>query len=119
MKEKPELDDREEITDIVFAMKENVEYIDRWKNKNGSNRATPLKKPRDITDIHLFVQREDLSRIQKYPIELLDRPEEKLTVYGSDGKTITISHRFGEVCVSNGRLVAVFGADRFIDMIMR
>lgn len=119
LKEKPELDNREEIADIVSAMKENVLYIDRWTNKNGSMRTTPLKKPRDITDIHLFVRREDLSKILKYPVELLDRPEEKLTVYGSDGKTITISRRFGEVRVSDGRFITVFDADRFIEMMTR
>lgn len=119
LKEKPELDDREEIADIVSAMKENVILFDRWSNKDGSKRAKAKKQSRAINDIHLFLRREDLVQIQKFPIEFLDRPEEKMTIYGSDGKAITISSRFGEVRVSNGRSVTIIDADRFISMLTR
>ena len=43
LQERP-IDQIEGISDVIDKMTENVEFADRFMNKNGSLRKTPLKK---------------------------------------------------------------------------
>ena len=43
--------DIEEISDVISRMREQVEFVDRWTNVNGTSHSTPLKKMRKIKDI--------------------------------------------------------------------
>ena len=42
------------ISDVIDKMTENVEFADRFMNKNGSLRKTPLKKKRAISKLEFF-----------------------------------------------------------------
>lgn len=46
-------------------MTENVEFADRFMNKNGSLRKTPLKKKRAISKLELFIPEYEYRRLKK------------------------------------------------------
>ena len=83
------LEETEGIDDVLSRMKENVEFIDKWTNLNGSLRKAPMKKQREIEKMELFLTDEDLRKIRSMPDPLaaFDRPEEHMTVYRSDGSS--------------------------------
>ena len=43
------------ISDVIDKMTENVEFADRFMNKNGSLRKTPLKKKRAISKLEFSI----------------------------------------------------------------
>ena len=43
------------IEELVKDMEEQVRFVDRWDNLDGSHRKTPLKKERDIAKIELLM----------------------------------------------------------------
>ena len=61
-------------------MTENVEFADRFMNKNGSLRKTPLKKKRAISKLEFFIPEYEYRRLKKMkdPIETLERPVEHM-----------------------------------------
>ena len=109
MKEDPSLEGREEIADIVEAMKEHAMVFHRLIHEE----TNPISR------IHLFLPARELSRFQRYPLEFLSRPAEKMTVYGSKGSSVTISSQFGEVRISDGNSEKILDADQFISWITR
>ena len=74
-------------------MTENVEFADRFMNKNGSLRKTPLKKKRAISKLEFFIPEYEYRRLKKMkdPIETLERPVEHMTVYRNDGSSVTLT----------------------------
>ena len=46
-------------------MEEQVRFVDRWDNLDGSRRKTPLKKERDIAKIELLLPEDEIKRISK------------------------------------------------------
>ena len=84
-----------ELEDVIQEMEENVRFVDRFQNMDGSSRNTPLKKERDITKIELLVPEDELRRIRKMknPLEALTRSEEQMTIYrNSDGSRVIHQH---------------------------
>lgn len=65
----------EGISEVITKMTEDVLFADRWMNKNGSMRSTPLKKNRKISEIEFFMTENELQRIKKEkdPIRMLER----------------------------------------------
>ena len=53
LQERP-IDQIEGISDVIDKMTENVEFADRFMNKNGSLRKTPLKKKRAISKLEFL-----------------------------------------------------------------
>ena len=99
------LEETEGIDDVLSRMKENVEFIDKWTNLNGSLRKAPMKKQREIEKMELFLTDEDLRKIRSMPDPLasFDRPEEHMTVYRSDGSSVSIRSEFGTVQITDTR----------------
>ena len=59
-------------------MEEQVRFVDRWDNLDGTHRKTLLKKERDIAKIELLLPEDEIRRISKMknPAELLTKPSE-------------------------------------------
>ena len=107
LQERP-IEQIEGISDVIDKMTENVEFADRFMNKNGSLRKTPLKKKRAISKM-------------KNPIETLERPVEHMTVYRNDGSSVTLTAENGRVSIVDSReknVKHIIEADHFISKIL-
>lgn len=109
----------EGISEVITKMTEDVLFADRWMNKNGSMRSTPLKKNRKISEIEFFMTENELQRIKKEkdPIRMLERPKEQMTVYRSDGTYITLETENGQVIIKDStekNSYRIVDADYFI-----
>ena len=83
-----------------------LEFVESlWMNKNGSWRSTPLKKNRAVSKIELFMTDSEYARIRKMkdPIETLNRPEEHMTIYRSDGSFVSLKYENGRVTICDSR----------------
>lgn len=114
----------EGISEVITKMTEDVLFADRWMNKNGSMRSTPLKKNRKISEIEFFMTENELQRIKKEkdPIRMLERPKEQMTVYRSDGTYITLETENGQVIIKDStekNSYRIVDADYFIHHIVR
>ena len=99
-------------------MTENVEFADRFMNKNGSLRKTPLKKKRAISKLEYEYRR---LKKMKDPIETLERPVEHMTVYRNDGSSVTLTAENGRVSIVDSReknVRHIIEADYFISKIL-
>lgn len=113
------LEETEGIVDVLSRMKENAAYIDKWTNLNGSYRKTPLKTPRAIEKMEVSLTNEEVRKIRRMPDPLaaFDRPEEHMTVYRSDGSSVTIRSEFGTVQITDTRkrgTMISMDADQFL-----
>ena len=114
----------EGISEVITKMTEDVLFADRWMNKNGSMRSTPLKKNRKISEIEFFMTENELQRIKKEkdPIRMLERPKEQMTVYRSDGTYITLETENGQVIIKDStekNSYRIVDADYFIHHTVR
>lgn len=115
-----EIDD---ISESIKKMTEIVHDIDSWSNLNGSNRTKPLKKARNILELEFFLTRTDYQRFKKMqnPMEVLERPEDFMTIYRNDGSSVLISYEYGQVKIvdsRNPRLRRIHDADNFLSIIV-
>ena len=111
------------ISDVIDKMTENVEFADRFMNKNGSLRKTPLKKKRAISKLEFFIPEYEYRRLKKMkdPIETLERPVEHMTVYRNDGSSVTLTAENGRVSIVDSReknVRHIIEADHFIPKIL-
>ena len=111
------------ISDVIDKMTENVEFADRFMNKNGSLRKTPLKKKRAISKLEFFIPEYEYRRLKKMkdPIETLERPVEHMTVYRNDGSSVTLTAENGRVSIVDSReknVKHIIEADHFISKIL-
>jgi hypothetical protein len=91
---------------------------------NGSQRNKPLKKARNISDLEFFLTMSDYKRFKKMdnPAEMLDRPEDHMTIYRNDGSSVLISCEFGQVKVVDSRKPTtsiIYEADYFLSIVNR
>lgn len=113
----------EDISEVINKMTENVQFVDRFMNKNGTSRKTPLKKKRAISKLEFFIPESEYRRLKKMknPIETLERPEEHMTIYRNDGSSVTLSTENGRVSIVDSReknIRHVVEADYFISNIL-
>ena len=111
------------ISDVIDKMTENVEFADRFMNKNGSLRKTPLKKKRAISKLEFFIPEYEYRRLKKMknPIETLERPVEHMTVYRNDGSSVTLTAENGRVSIVDSReknVRHIIEADYFVSKIL-
>ena len=116
------IEEIEGISDVLEEMTENVQFADRWTNKNGTSRSTPLKKPRGFSKLEFFMPELDYMRFKKMkdPLEVIDRPGEHMTIYRSDGSYIRLSTENGRVTIKDSKeenLMHIVDADHFISQI--
>ena len=122
LQERP-IDQIEGISDVIDKMTENVEFADRFMNKNCSLRKTPLKKKRAISKLEFFIPEYEYRRLKKMkdPIETLERPVEHMTVYRNDGSSVTLTAENGRVSIVDSReknVRHIIEADHFISKIL-
>ena len=102
LNDKP-LAEMEGVPELLGKMRENVEWMDRYFNTDGSRRSKPLKKPRKISKIEFFPLERDAARLKKMkdPFAELERPREEMKVYREDGSYVKLSTEFGRVEISD------------------
>ncbi len=93
------------ITGVIEEMTETFLEFDRWTNMDGSNRKEPLKIRRAISAIEFYMPLSDYQRFKKIknPFEVLERPEEHMTIYRSDGSSVKFISTFGQIKVLDSR----------------
>ena len=101
-------------------MEEQVRFVDRWDNLDGSRRKTPLKKERDIAKIELLLPEDEIKRISKMknPMEVLTRPSEQI----SDGSYVILSTEQGRVKLEDSRkngMSMLMDTDQFLNLVIR
>ena len=115
-----EIDD---ISETIEKMTEIVRYIDSWINMNGSQRTMPLKKARIISELEFFIPMSEYKRLKNMqnPMEVIERPEEHMSIYRNDGSSIMIRYEYGLVRVTDSRnpcSCKIREADNFISTIV-
>lgn len=112
----------EEINGISETIEKMIEFVqdhDRWIHVNGTQRTTPLKKARVISELKFFMPVSEINRLRKMknPMEVLERAEEHMTIYRNDGSSVIISYAYGQVKVIDSRRPSSYTtceADHFI-----
>ena len=110
--------------ELVRKMEEEVRFVDKWHNLDGSYRKTPLKKERDIAEIKLLIPEDEMRRIRKMenPVETLTRPTEQITFYRScDNSSVIISTEQGKVRIRDSRKKGtemMMDVDHFLERIV-
>lgn len=112
------------IEEVVKDMEEQVRFVDRWDNLDGSHRKTPLKKERDIAKIELLLPEDEIRRISKMknPVELLTKPSEQITLQRSDGSYVILSTEQGRVKLEDSRkngMTMLMDTDQFLNLVVR
>lgn len=112
------------IETLVKDMEEQVHFVDRWDNLDGSHRKTPLKKERDIAKIELLLLEDEIKRISKMknPMEVLTRPSEQITLLRSDGSYVILSTEQGRVKLEDSRkkgMAMLMDTDQFLNLVVR
>lgn len=113
------------IDEVLREMENDVRYIDRWNNLDGTSRITPLKKERNIARIELRIPEDEERRIRKMknPLKTLTQPINQIEIQrNSDGSSVIISTEQGRVRIKDSRksgTEVLMDADQFLDMITR
>jgi hypothetical protein len=117
------IEEIDNISEAVEKMTEIVRYIDSWINMDGSQRTTPLKKARSISELEFFLPMTEYERLKNMqnPKEVFERHEEHMTIYRNDGSSVMIRYEYGQVKVTDSRnpcLCKTREADYFISTIV-
>lgn len=112
------------IEELVKDMEEQVRFVDRWDNLDGTHRKTLLKKERDIAKIELLLPEDEIRRISKMknPAELLTKPSEQITLQRSDGSHVILSTEQGRVKLEDSRkngMAMLMDTDQFLNLVVR
>lgn len=118
------IEEIEGVADAVAKMKECVQDVDRWINRDGSLRSVPLKKGRTISGLELFFPQAEYLRLKKMknPMEIIDRPEERMTLYRNDGSGVVFTCENGWVKINDSRKMGatlVLEVDDFLASVTR
>lgn len=99
------LDQIKGIEHVLEETRQLIIQMDAYMNKDGSDRQKPLSKPRTFTDIRLSLSDQEIRKLHrmKDPLAALDRPEEHMKVYRSDGSWVEFISGFGEVKWTDSR----------------
>ena len=116
-----ELKDITGIDDALQKMRDCVLQIDRWKNKDGTDRKMPLKKPRNVYMIEYFLTGQDLIWVlgAKDIEEELNRPETSMRIYSHDGIPVLIKYQHGRIYVTEGTITMILDVNEFLNRIRR
>ncbi len=95
----------EGISELLYRMREDVIFADRFKNTDGSSRTKGLKKPRDIAEIEFYLIESEVKDFKKMknPLGIFDNPAEEMKIYRDDGSYITIQTELGKVYIKSSR----------------
>jgi len=112
-----------DLEDVAARMKNHVKKYDSYFSLNGMWRETPLKTPREIADVEVFLEKSFITHIRSYkdPVVEMTRPEQTMTVYRSDGSYVEIFYSHGEVTYRDSRKkgqTCMMTADMFLDWVV-
>lgn len=95
----------EGISELLYRMREDVIFADRFKNTDGSSRTKGLKKPRDIAEIEFYLIESEVEALKKMNnhLGIFDNPAEEMKIYREDGSYITIRSELGKVYIKSSR----------------
>ena len=95
----------EGISELLYRMREDVIFADRFKNTDGSSRTKGLKKPRDIAEIEFYLIESEVKAFKKMknPLGTFDNPAEEMKIYREDGSYINIRSALGKVYIKSSR----------------
>lgn len=118
------LNDAPGIDDLRDRMREKVITYDSWRNLNGSIREKKLDKPREIKGIELYLEDREVRRIRRISdIDAdIDRPEQRMKIYRTDGSYVELVYKLGMVQVTDSRKKERYltaDADQFTGWITR
>lgn len=107
------------IDEVLNRMRDNVIRSDSFMNLNGTYRDQALKTPRKIESVEVFLDKQFIGHIRSLsdPVGEMTRPEQIMTVYRSDGSSVEIRYRRGEVEYRDSRkkgTIAVMTVDSFL-----
>ena len=91
----------------------------RMEKLNGTYWDQALKTPRKIESVEIFLDKQFIGHIRSLsdPVGEMTRPEQIMTVYRSDGSSVEIRYRRGEVEYRDSRkkgTIAVMTVDSFL-----
>ena len=107
------------IDEVLNRMRDNVIRSDSFMNLNGTYRDQALKTPRKIESVEVFLDKQFIGHIRSLsdPVGEMTHPEQIMTVYRSDGSSVEIRYRRGEVEYRDSRkkgTIAVMTVDSFL-----
>ena len=114
-----EIKDIPEIDETLQEMQERVLEVDRWYNKDGSKRKTPLKNPRTVHLIKYFLTRSDLWLVNgsKDIDEELNRAKSSMRIYSHEGSSVCIKYKHGRVQITDGAVTTIMDVNDFLKTI--
>lgn len=112
------------IDSVLSSMRAHVVDDDSYMGLNGSYRNKKLREPRRIQGIELFLEDGFVRRIMSLsdPIAEMTRPEQVMTVYRSDGSSVEIHYRRGEIMYIDSKKKgqhSIMTADTFLNWFVR
>lgn len=117
------LNDAPGIEDVRERMREDIITYDPWRKLDGAIREQKLTTPREIREIDLYLEEREVRRIRA--IADIDgdveRPEQKMTIYRTDGSYVELVYKMGKVQVADSKKSGymVLGADQFASWVTR
>ena len=86
-----------DISNAVELMRERVLEFDRYQSMDGRWLKKPLKKPRAIERIEVFLDAHDIARFKKMGDmdAVFERPEQKIILTRNDGSTVSVTVKDG------------------------
>ena len=114
-----EIKDIPGIESALQKMRDRVLMIDQSLNKDGSERKTPLKKPRNFHRIEYFLTDTDLRLLHRSKdlSAELHRPADSMSFYRHNGSPVKITYQYGRVTVTESDRTIILDADDFISRI--
>ena len=112
-----------DIEDVLERMKQRVVEYDVYYSLDGRLKSKPSTRQRKISAVEVSAQSWDIDRFRrmKDPRTELSRPAQSMTIYRSDGSSVELCYRRGEVEYRDSRKSGSVGkmtADRFLDLIV-
>lgn len=107
------------INDALEKMQEAVLWSDRWRNRDGSERSVPLQKTRHVQLIEYFLTQKDQTKVLRMqdPAKELNRPEDTMTIFRSDGTPVLLTYKHGEITVKEKTQTITWDAEEFLNKI--
>lgn len=107
---------------LFSEVRENAVTCDRFYDRNGYLLKKPLKKSRELFDLHFRLSERDAERMtaMKDPETVLKRARETMKIYRKDGSFLTLTTNADKVSISDSRekYTIELDADDVIDRIL-
>ena len=107
---------------LFSEVRENAVWSDMFYDRNGYYLKKPLKKSRELFDLHFRLSESDAERMKRMrdPETVLKRPQESMKIYRSDGSFLTLTTDADKVSIKDSRekYIVALDADDVISRIL-